>query len=48
LDVSDPAGVADRMEVKLVLYGLRDTQPSKTEQQQMFSWAQDLFQKLYS
>ena len=48
LDASDPKGVSDRMEVTLVLYGLGSGKPVKAEQQAIFSWAQKLFQKLYS
>lgn len=48
LDASDPKGVSDRMEVTLVLYGLGSGKPGKAEQQALFTWAQNLFQKLYS
>ena len=48
LDASDPEGVADRMEVVLVFYGLANEQPSKPQQQEMINWAQDVYQKLYS
>jgi len=48
LDASDPKGVSDRMEVTLVLSGMGTSKPGKAEQQAMFTWAQDLFQKLYS
>ena len=48
LDASDPKGVSDRMEVTLVLYGLGSGKPGKAEQQALFTWAQSLFQKLYS
>ena len=48
LDASDPKGVSDRMEVTLVLYGLGSGRPGKAEQQALFTWAQSLFQKLYS
>ena len=48
LDASDPKGVSDRMEASLVLYGLGSGKPVKAEQQAIFSWAQKLFQKLYS
>lgn len=48
VDASDPKGVSDRMEVVLDLYGLGSSKPSDKEQQAIFTWAQDLFQKLYS
>jgi len=48
LDGSDPKGVSDRMEVTLVLYGLGSGKPNETQQQVLFTWAQQLFQKLYS
>ena len=48
LDASDPKGVSDRMEITLVLYGLGSGKPDKAEQQALFTWAQSLFQKLYS
>ena len=48
LDASDPRGVSDRMEVVLEFYGLGSKEPSDVEQQEVFAWAQDLFQKLYS
>lgn len=48
LDASDPKGVSDRMEITLVLYGLGSGKPDKAEQQAILTWAQKLFQKLYS
>jgi len=48
LDASDPKGVSDRMTNMLVLYGIGNGKPDKTEEQALFLWAQDLFQKLYS
>lgn len=48
LDVSDPKGVSDRMEVVLELYGLSRDKPSDAEQQEIIAWAQDLYQKLYT
>ena len=48
LDASDPKGVSDRMEVTLVLSGLGTGEPSAAQQQVLFTWAQKLFQKLYS
>ena len=48
LDASDPRGVSDRMEVVLEFYGLGSKEPSDIDQQEVFAWAQDLFQKLYS
>ena len=48
LDASDPKGVSDRMEVTLVLYGLGSGKPNEAQKQTLFTWAQNLFQKLYS
>lgn len=48
VDASDPRGVSDRMEVVLDFYGLGSSKPSDTEQQAIFAWVQDLFQKLYA
>ena len=48
LDASDPKGVSDRMEVTLVLSGLGSGKPGTAEQQVLFTWAQRMFQKLYS
>ena len=48
VDASDPKGVSDRMEVVLDLYGLGSSKPGETDQQAIFAWTQDLFQKLYS
>lgn len=48
LDASDPKGVSDRMEVTLVLSGIGSGKPNTAQQQALFTWAQKLFQKLYS
>ena len=48
LDVSDPKGVSDRMEVVLELHGVGKDKPSDAEQQDLIAWAQDLFHELYS
>ncbi|MCI0555082.1 MAG: hypothetical protein L0287_29385 [Anaerolineae bacterium] len=48
LDASDPKGVSDRMEVVLEFYGVGSSKPSDTEEQAIFAWAQDLYQKLYT
>lgn len=48
VDASDPKGVSDRMEVVLDMYGLGSSKPSDSEQQAIFAWVQNLFQKLYS
>jgi hypothetical protein len=48
LDVSDPKGVSDRMEVVLELHGVGSDKPSDAEQQALIAWAQDLYQKMYS
>jgi hypothetical protein len=46
LDASDPKGVADRMVVTLVLFGNGDEEPTETEQQTLFEFAQDMYQEL--
>ena len=46
LDASDPKGVADQMTVTLDVNGSGSKQPTKAEQQQLFDFAQNLFQKL--
>jgi len=48
LDASDPEGVSDRMEVKLEFYGSGSGTLSKTDQQELLLWVQNLYQKLYS
>ncbi len=46
LDVSDPAGVADRMIVTLEFQGNGKKQPTEAEQQALMEFAQGLYQKL--
>ena len=46
LDASDPKGVADRMVVTLEIFGIGSGEPAATEQQELFSFAQDLYQEL--
>jgi hypothetical protein len=46
LDASDPQGVADRMVVTLHLLGTGNKQVTKSDQQALFEFAQDLYQKL--
>ena len=46
LDASDPKGVADRMVVTLVLFGNGDEEPTETEQQTLFEFAQNMYQEL--
>ena len=48
LNASDPEGVSDRMEVTLTFYGSGKGTLKKSEEQELFLWAQNLFQKLYS
>lgn len=48
LDMSDPEGVSDRMEVKLAFYGGGSGTLGKTDQQELLLWIQNLYQKLYS
>ena len=47
LDASDPLGVSDRMTRRLSLFGNGSTQPTDADQQALFQWAQDLYQRLY-
>ena len=46
LDASDPNGVADQMIVTLELFGTGSQQVAKSDQQALFEFAQNLFQKL--
>jgi hypothetical protein len=46
LDASDPKGVADRMVVTLTLFGTGSKQVTKSDQQALFGFAQDLYQKV--
>jgi hypothetical protein len=46
LDASDPKGVADRMVVTLQLFGTGTKSPTKSEQQALYKFAQDLYQEL--
>jgi len=46
LDASDPAGVADQMVVTLELFGAGSKQVTKSDQQALFGFAQNLYQKL--
>jgi hypothetical protein len=46
LDASDPAGVADRMMVTLSITGAGDEPPTEAQQQELFEFAQELYQKL--
>jgi len=48
LDASDPKGVSDRMEVTLAFYGNGEGALLKSDEQELFLWAQNLFQKLNS
>jgi len=48
LNASDPEGVSDRMEVTLTFYGTGKGTLVKSDEQELFLWAQTLFQKLYS
>jgi hypothetical protein len=47
LDASDPKGVADGMTLVIMLYGNGDTQSVVEDEQKIFLWAQDVYQKLY-
>ena len=46
LDDSDPQGVADRMVVTLEFFGAGSGEPTEAEQQELFDFAQDLYQEL--
>jgi len=46
LDASDPKGVADRMVVTLDLFGTGQKQLTKANQQALFEFAQNLYQKV--
>jgi hypothetical protein len=48
LDVSDPKGVSDRMIHTLEIFGVGRLNPGKSDQQALFNWASELFQKLNS
>ena len=48
LDASDPKGVADGMILVVELSGNGNGKPGKQVEQDIFTWAQDLFQQLYS
>jgi hypothetical protein len=46
LDASDPKGVSDRMVVTLQLFGNGSKPPARWQQQELFKFAQDLYQEL--
>jgi hypothetical protein len=46
LDASDPEGVADRMVVTLEFFGVGGQSPTESEQQDLFNFAQELYQEL--
>ena len=46
LDASDPKGVADRMVVILEFYGSGTEEPTESQQQAMFEFAQDIYQEV--
>jgi hypothetical protein len=48
LDASNPIGVADRMVVTLEFHGNGKGNAGKSDEQALFLWAQNLFQKLNS
>jgi lauroyl/myristoyl acyltransferase len=48
LDVSDPAGVSDRMVVTLQFHGNGKGSLTETDKQDLLLWAQTVFQKLYN
>jgi hypothetical protein len=46
LDASDPRGVADRMVVTLEFFGTGTSEPTDSDQQTLFEFAQELYQEL--
>jgi hypothetical protein len=46
LDASDPKGVTDRMVVTLDFFGMGSKTPAQSQQQDLFEFAQSLYQKL--
>jgi hypothetical protein len=46
LDASDPTGVADRMTVTLKVVGAGDNEPTATQEQELFEFAQGLYTEL--
>jgi len=46
LDASDPKGVSDRMVRTLAFFGAGNRKPAVADEDALFLWAQDLFQKL--
>jgi hypothetical protein len=46
LDASDPKGVADQMIVTLEFVGTGSKEPTEAEQQELFNFAQDLYQEM--
>ena len=48
LDASDPKGTADGMTNEVVLFGNGKGKPGKPVEGDIFTWAQELFQKLYN
>lgn len=46
LDASDPKGVADGMVLTLDWFGTGSADPSESEQQELFTFAQDVYQEL--
>jgi hypothetical protein len=47
LDASNPKGVADGMTLVLEFNGLGKSKPDKPVEQEIFAWANALYQKLY-
>lgn len=46
LDASDPKGVADQMIITLQFFGTGSEEPTESEQQELFNFAQDLYQEM--
>jgi len=47
LDASDPKGVSDRMTLIVELYGNGNGKPGKPVQDKIFTWMQDIYNRLY-
>lgn len=47
LDASDPKGTVDGMSLVIEFFGSGNGKPGKSEQEEIFTWAQELFNELY-
>jgi len=48
IDASDPKGVSDRMTRSVTFYGSGNSEPTDAIKSDIFTWAQNVFQKLYN